>query len=183
MGCVLSRRQVMLVLNTDLECTVFDRFEVRLLRGTDPTVVWRRTYMRKDCPATGLSIPSSELARGDAAMGIAGSAYRLGIVDERRTDARLRIEVSVFRQDTAVPVLDTVAETDFVDGTIYSVPMDVTSFCLSPPMCPPSFVCRALPPDRNSAGCGSVYRQPGTLGTFTASAPLRIDDTAVLEGD
>lgn len=176
-GCTLSRREVMLVLTTDVDCAVLDRFEVRLLRGTSADVVWSRTYLRNDCPAVGASIPRAPLARGNGVD--PGVPYRLGIVDSRRTDERVRIEVSGRRPDALV--LQTVAETDFVDGQVYAVPMELSAVCLSPITCPANFACRRDP--SGAAGCGSVFRTPGTLGTFVASSSLVADDTAVLEDE
>lgn len=175
LGCTLARRQVMLVLTTDLECSVADRFEVRLLRGTSGNVVWTRTYLRNDCPAVGASIPRAPLARGNGVD--PGVPYRLGIVDSRRTDERVRIEVVGRRNDAQV--LETVAETDFVDGQVYAVPMELSSVCLSPITCPMNFACRRDP--SGVGACGSVYRTPGTLGTFMASSSLVADDTADLD--
>jgi hypothetical protein len=177
-GCTLARRQVMLVLTTDMECTVFDRFEVRLLRGSNPDVLWTRTYLRNDCPAIGESIPRAPLARGNSS-GDPEVPYRLGVVDARRTDERIRIEVVARRTDAQVTT--TSVETDFVDGQIYAVPLSLAGVCLAPLTCPAGFVCRR--DAAGSAACGSVYRTPGTLGTFTMASALRTDDDATLTDD
>jgi hypothetical protein len=174
-SCTLPRRQVMLVLSTDMECAVFDRFEVKLFRGPGDTVVWTRTFLRNDCPAVGASIPRAPLARSNGSD--PGVPYRLGIVDSRRTDERMRIEVVARRPDAQV--METKAETDFVDGQVYAVPMELAQACLTPIQCPATFACR-----RDSAGnaaCGSVYRTPGTLGTFTAATSLTADETVDLD--
>lgn len=176
-GCTLARREVMLVLTTDIDCTVFDRFEVRLLRGTDPGVVWSRRYLRNDCPAVGESIPRAPLARGTGVD--PGVPYKLGIVDARRTSERVRIEVVARRADAQV--MTTSAETDFVDGQVYAVPVELSLVCLSNVVCPASFVCRR--DTVGAAACGSVYRTPGTLGTFTAPSMLTADDEAVFDED
>lgn len=176
-GCVLPRREVMLVLTTDLECAVFDRFEVRLLRSGSPDVTWTRTYLRNDCPAVGESLPRAPLSRGNGTE--PGVAYRLGIVDSRRTDERVRIEVVARRPDAQVMLA--AAETDFVDGQVYAVPVELSSVCLNPLVCPANFICRRDP--SGEAGCGSIYRTPGTLGTFAAPQALTAHDTADLDDD
>ncbi len=174
-SCTLPRRQVMLVLSTDMECAVFDRFEVKIFRGPTDSAVWSRVFLRNDCPAVGASIPRAPLARSNGSD--PGVPYRLGIVDERRTDARVRIEVVARRPDAQV--MEAKAETDFVDGQVYAVPMELAQACLTPLPCPATFACR-----RDSAGnaaCGSVYRTPGTLGTFTATTSLTADETIDLD--
>lgn len=178
-GCTLARREVMLVLTTDVDCTVLDRFEVSLRRGSAQSdIVWSRKYLRNDCPAVGESLPRAPLARGNGVD--PGVAYRLGVVDARRTDERVHIEVVGFRAD-GTRVMATAAETDFVDGQVYAVPVELTSVCLSALVCPANYVCRRDP--SGGAGCGSVYRSPGTLGTFAAPSALRVTDTAVLDED
>lgn len=169
----------MLVLTTDIDCAVFDRFEVNLRRGTAQSdITWTRRYLRNDCPATGESLPRALLARGNGVD--PGVAYKLGIVDARRTDERVHIEVVAYRAD-GTRVMSAEAQTDFVDGQVYAVPVELSSVCVSPPMCPATFVCRRDP--SGSAGCGSVYRTPGTLGSFTAPSALRVLDTAVLDDE
>lgn len=176
-GCVLPRRQIMLVLNTDMECAVFDRFEVRVLRGTSDDIVWTRRYRRSDCPATGESIPAAPLTRGNGVD--PAVPYRLGIVDGRRTEERVRVVVEARRADALV--MSAIAETEFVDGQVYAVPMELSQVCLGARLCPANFACR-----RDTAGnaaCGSIYRAPGTLGTFTAISSLTVDDTADLDAE
>lgn len=176
-GCTLARREVMLVLTTDIDCSVVDRFEVRLLRGSDPAVVWTRRYLRNDCPAVGESIPRAPLARGTGVD--PGVPYKLGIVDARRTSDRIRIEVVGRRSDAQV--MTTSAETEFVDGQVYAVPVELPEVCLANVQCPTGFVCRR--DVTGAAACGSVFRSPGTLGTFTAPSMLTADDEAELTDD
>ena len=165
-GCVLSRREVMLSVTTDIaDCTIFDRVEVRVSRGTEPSSTFDQTFMRADCPVVGVSPPSTVPLAAPSTSAPTGGEFRLGIVDDRRTDDRVRIEVSA-RTATGV-VFTTAAETDFVDGKVYAVPVQLALSCYqaSALACPSAFVCRPRP-DTGVAACGSVYRLPGTLGTF-----------------
>lgn len=172
-GCATSRRQVMLILKTNIPCPTIDRVTIRLSRGAGSTdYTWQRTF-----------------ALGGAACATAGngsfpqvpltstSEYRLGIVDSRRTEERVRIEVEATGQVT----VRALAETDFVDDMVYAVPMDLSSQCIGPDMCASGFACRVIP-GTASAGCGSVYRRPGTLGTFAMASALTSDDETDVSG-
>lgn len=167
-GCVRSRREVMLIVTTNIACPAIDRITVRLSRGAGSTAyTWQRTFALtgEGCSTTsnvGMPvIPLSTMAD-----------YRLGIVDSLRTDERVRIEV----EGLGLTGVRSVAETDFVDDKVYAVPVDLSSQCQTFDACASGFVCR-VPPGTAQAACGSIYRTPGTLGTFTASMALTAHDT------
>ncbi len=157
-GCVLSRREVMLVLTTDADCTIFDRVQIRISRGAETVPTFDQTFLRSDCNAVGISpppaVPLSEMTE-----------FRLGIVDSRRTDDHVRIEVTA--RTSEGQVFTTAAETSFVDGKVYAVPIPLSLVCANAGSlaCPAQYVCRPRP-GSGEAACGSVYRDPGTLGTF-----------------
>ena len=69
-----------------------------------------------------------------------------------------------------------VAETDFVDDKVYAVPVDLSLQCQNYEPCASGFVCR-VPPGTSQAACGSIYRTPGTLGTFTVPMAITAHDT------
>jgi hypothetical protein len=168
-GCVLSRREVMLVISTDVDCTIFDRVQVRISRGAETIPTFDQTFLRSDCNAVGISpppsVPLSELTE-----------FRLGIVDSRRTDDHVRVEVTA--RTSEGQVFSTAAETEFVDGKVYALPMRLALACVNSAMaCPAEYVCRERP-GTTEAACGSVYRAPGTLGTFpaTQAAHITVDE-------
>ncbi len=168
-GCVRSRREVMLILTTNIACPTIDRVTVRLSRGAGSTAyTWQRTFALggESCSTTsnaGLTtIPLST-----------ASEFKLGIVDERRTEDRLRIEVEAL----GMAGVRSVAETDFVDDKVYAVPMELAYQCQGPEMCPSGYVCRVVP-GTAQGGCGSVYRRPGTLGTFMTASSITADEYA-----
>ena len=168
-GCVLSRREVMLVLSTDVECTIFDRVQIKISRGAETIPTFDQTFLRSDCNAVGIAppppVPLSELTE-----------FRLGIVDGRRTDDHVRIEVTA--RTSEGQVFTTAAETEFVDGKIYAVPIRLALVCVNSPIaCPSEYVCRPRP-GTDEASCGSVFRAPGTLGTFpaTQAAHMTVDE-------
>lgn len=170
-GCVRSRREVMLILTTNIGCPTIDRVTVRLSRGAGSTdYTWQQTFALSgpDCSTTsnaGLpAIPLPMVAE-----------YKLGIVDGRRTDERVRIEVEALGQVG----VRTIAETDFVDDKVYAVPMEISYQCQGPEACPSGYTCRVVP-GTAQASCGSVYRRPGTLGTFLSSMSVVSDDEATL---
>lgn len=168
-GCVLSRREVMLVLSTDASCTIFDRVQIRISRGTEDVPTFDQTFLRSDCNAVGISppppVPLSE-----------STEFRLGIVDSRRADARVRVEVTARTAEGSV--FTTAAETEFVDDKVYAMPVRLALACAGSALaCPSGYVCRPRP-GRDEAACGSVYRAPGTLGVFpaTQAAHVTVDD-------
>ncbi len=170
-GCVRSRREVMLILTTNIGCPTIDRVTVRLSRGAGSTdYTWQQTFALSgpSCSTTsnwGLStIPLPMVPE-----------YKLGIVDSRRTDDRVRIEVEALGQVG----VRTVAETDFVDDKVYAVPMELSYQCQGAEVCPSGFTCRVVP-GTAQAGCGSIYRRPGTLGTFLTSMSVVSDDEVSL---
>lgn len=164
-GCVLSRREVMLVLSTDASCTIFDRVQIRISRGAETVPTFDQTFLRSDCNAVGIAppppIPLSEMTE-----------FRLGIVDSRRTDDHVRIEVTARTSEGLV--FSTAAETSFVDGKVYAVPVALSLACAGASLaCPAEYVCRPRP-GTGEAACGSIYREPGTLGTFPAAQAAHI---------
>jgi hypothetical protein len=177
-GCVLSRRQVMLVVTTDTDCNIFDRVQIRITRGTDPIPTFDQTFLRADCPAVGIAPPPVVPLRltmpgENPALG----EFRLGIVDSRRSDDHVRIELTARTSESQV--FTTAAETSFVDGTTYAVPVRLALVCaqaVSMP-CPSEFTCRPHP-ESGLAACGSVFRAPGSLGTFqsTQAAQVTVDE-------
>ncbi len=163
---MLSRREVMLSITTDIvDCTIFDRVEVRISRGTEAGATYDQTFLRADCPVVGLSPPPAVPLAAPSATAPTGGEFKLGIVDDRRTDDRVRIELTA--RTAGSVVFTTSAETDFVDGKVYAVPVQLSLACFmsSALACQTGFVCRPRP-DTGAAACGSVYREPGTLGTF-----------------
>lgn len=170
-GCVRSRREVMLIVTTNIGCPSIDRVTVRLARGAGSTsYTWQRTFaLAGDACGTTMNAGLPQIPLSNA------SEYRLGIVDERRTDERLRIEVEALGQIG----VRAVAETDFVDDKVYAVPMDLSYQCQGPDMCASGFSCRVVP-GTAQAGCGSIYRRPGTLGTFAMASSITSDDEASL---
>ena len=165
-GCMLSRREVMLVLSTDADCTIFDRVQIRISRGTETVPTFDQTVLRSDCNAVGISpppaVPLSELTE-----------FRLGIVDSRRTNDRVRVEVTA--RTSEGQVFTTAAETEFVDGKVYAMPVRLALACVNAAAlaCPAEYVCRPRP-GTEEAVCGSVYRAPGTLGTFPAAQAAHV---------
>jgi hypothetical protein len=167
-GCMLSRREVMLVLSTDASCTVFDRVQIRISRGAGTVPTFDQTFLRSDCNAVGISpppaVPLSETTE-----------FRLGIVDGRRTDDHVRVEVTARNAEGSV--FTTAAETEFVDDKVFALPVRLALACVTALACPLEQVCRTQP-GIEEAVCGSVYRAPGTLGTFpaTQAAHVTVDD-------
>lgn len=173
-GCVLSRREVMLVLSTDAPCSTFDRVQIRVTRGTDPIPTFDQVFLRADCPAVGISPPPTiplrlTMPSEPATLG----EFRLGIVDSRRSDDHVRIELTA--RTSEGQAFQTAAETSFVDGTTYAVPVRLALVCaqaVSMP-CPSEYVCRPHP-DTGVAACGSIFRAPGSLGTFPTTQPAHV---------
>lgn len=165
-GCVLSRREVMLVLSTDTDCNTFDRVQIRISRGSETVPTFDQTFLRSDCNAVGIDppppVPLSETTE-----------FRLGIMDSRRTDDRVRVEVTARTSEGMV--FTTAAETEFVDDKVYAVPVRLSLACANAVTlaCPPEHVCRPRP-GSDEAACGSVFRAPGTLGTFPAAQAAHI---------
>jgi hypothetical protein len=166
-GCVLARREVMLVLSTDASCSIFDRVQIRISRGAETIPTFDQTFLRSDCNAVGIApppaVPLSELTE-----------FRLGIVDGRRSDARVRVDITARTAESFV--FTTAASTEFVDGSVYAVPVRLALACATPLSCPSEFTCRPRQ-GSDEAACGSVYRAPGTFGTFpaTQAAHLTVD--------
>lgn len=177
-GCVLSRRQVMLVISTDADCNTFDRVQIRITRGTDPIPTFDQTFLRADCPAVGISPPPSVPLRlpmpGEP---MAVGEFRLGVVDSRRSEDHVRVELTA--RTSEGQVFTTAAETSFVDGTTYAVPMRLAEVCAQAVAlaCPAEFTCRPHP-ETGLAACGSIFRAPGSLGTFqtTQAAQVTVDE-------
>ncbi|MDB4932118.1 MAG: hypothetical protein JWM10_4602 [Myxococcaceae bacterium] len=164
-GCVRSRREVMLVLSTDASCTIFDRVQIRVSRGAETIPTFDQTFLRSDCNAVGISpppaVPLSEMTE-----------FRLGIVDSRRSDDRVRVDVTARTAEGLV--FTTSASTTFVDGSVYAMPVRLALSCASNALaCPADFTCRPRQ-GSDEAACGSVFREPGTFGTFPAAQPAHI---------
>ncbi len=163
----------MLSLSTDADCTVFDRFEVRVSRGTGDAV-FQQTWMRADCPVSGITPPPVAPLRRE------GPAFDLAIVDSQRIDARVRVDVTARTVNGLV--FQTAAETDFVDGVVYRVPLELAQSCVAASMtlgCPSGYVCRIDRATGNPA-CGSIYRAPNSVGTFLSSQSVTADATVDL---
>lgn len=177
-GCVLARREVMLVLSTDAACDTFDRVQVRVSRGAETVPTFDQTFLRADCNAVGIAPPPPSPLR-QTAPGESPSLgeFRLGIVDSRRSDDYVRIEVTARNSEGLV--FATAAETEFVDDKVYAVPVRLSQACADARAlaCPAEHVCRPRP-GSDEAACGSVFRAPGTLGTFPAAqaAHLTLDE-------
>ena len=97
-------------------------------------------------------------------------ALRLAIVDVAVSAGR--IEVTARTSEGLV--FATAAETSFVDGKVYAVPVALSLACAGASLaCPAEYVCRPRP-NTGEAACGSIYREPGTLGTFPAAQAAHI---------
>ncbi len=153
----------MLIVSTDVPCAVFDRVQVRITRGSDALPTFDQVFLRADCPATGVSPPPViPLSQGPGAE----HEWRLGIIDGRRTDDRVRVDL--IARDMSGQVFSTAAETEFVDDKVYALPVSLAQVCADARTlaCPSGQVCRARP-DNGALSCGSVYRAPGTFGSFS----------------
>lgn len=174
-GCVLSRREVMLQVTTDVPCTFFDRVEVTISRGGSAAPTFQKTFLRADCPVVGVDPPPVVPLRVRMpSEPVSAGRWDLGIVDGARTEDRVRIELQA-RNVTGV-VFTSTAETDFTDDLLYAVPMKLSQVCLGAVTmpCPSGFVCRPRPED-GRAVCGSIYRAPGTLGTFSSAQAIHTE--------
>jgi len=168
----------MLVVTTDTDCNIFDRVQIRITRGTDAIPTFDQTFLRADCPAVGIAPPQSvplrlTMAGENPALG----EFRLGIVDSRRSDDHVRVELTA--RNSEGQVFSTAAETSFVDGTTYAVPVRLSLVCAQATSmpCPAEFTCRPHP-ESGLATCGSIFRAPGSLGTFqtTQAAQVTVDE-------
>lgn len=167
-GCVLSRRQVMLEITTDADCMAFDTFQIRVGRGEN-NVSFERTFSRADCQATGITPPPPSPLRATME-----GRFRIAIIDSQRTEDRLTVEVLARRNDSVQFIAR--ASTDFVDDKVYLLPMQLARVCALNTMlaCPSEFACRPNPMT-GEAACGSVYRPPGTLGSFTEPQAVHLE--------
>lgn len=174
-GCVLSRREVMLQVSTDVPCTFFDRVQVIISRGSSGAPTYQGTFLRADCPAEGVDPPPVVPLRIRMAdEPETAGRWDLGVVDGARSDDRVRVEV---QGRTAMGLVVTnVAETDFTDDLLYAVPIQLSQVCVAARTlsCPSGFVCRPRP-DTGEAACGSIYRAPGTLGTFASAQSIHTE--------
>ena len=164
-GCTLARRQIMLVVTTNVPCPTIDRVALRIFRAgeTTPTVDKTFALSGDGCSTSGnTGIPTIPLG--------VSTEYRLGIVDGRRNSDRVRIELTASGQMT----LETTVETDFVDDKVYAVPVQLAAQCIGFAGCPSGYTCRTVS-DNTGAVCGSVYRTPGTLGRLMAASPIVTD--------
>lgn len=155
----------MLIVTTDLDCDSMSRVDVRLSRGTSDATVYQGTFQRVECLGPGASAPSRiTLGRGQE--------FRLGIVDGRRSDERLRIEL-VGQGNNGVATTAR-AETRFVDGKVYGLRMNLSQFCrtgAAGTVCPEGQVCHA---ETTSLGplCVNIFREPGVGPTAAQGAPV-----------
>ena len=168
-GCVRSRREVMLILSTNAPCGTFDRVKVTLYRTGSSVATYDQTFARFDCrPNLPEALPQSPLATNQE--------FRLGIVDSKRSDDRVRIDVQGIGVNGVA--LNASAETDFVDDMVYGVPIVLAAQCVGV-VCGAGTSC-TLRPGTAIAACGSIYRQPGTFGTFPMA--VTIHDSVDLDG-
>lgn len=175
MGCVLPRRQVMLALRTDVDCAVFDRVQLQVSRGEggSGSVTYDQTWLRNDCPPSGpTALPVAPFARS--------MDFRIAVVDQQRSDERVHFRVTARLLNSVV--LTTEAETEFVDGTVYLLSVNLAQACFSAGSltCPTGYTCRPSLENQNEAACGTIYRPPGGLGTFTAGQSITADTTVTL---
>lgn len=168
-GCVRSRREVMLILSTNAPCGTVDRVKITIYRAGSSVATYDQTFARADCtPNLPEALPRSPLA--------ADREFRLGIVDSKRSDDRVRIDVQGIGVNGVA--LNASVETDFVDDMVYGVPVMLSVQCVGV-ACGAGTSC-ALRPGTGIAACGSIYRQPGTFGTFPMA--VTILDPSDLDG-
>lgn len=176
MGCVLPRRQVMLTLTTNVDCSVFDRVQIRVSRGAggNGAETFDQTWLRNDCPPSGLTaLQVAPFARS--------MPFQIAVVDAQRIDERVHFRVNARTLDSIA--LSTEAETDFVDGTVYRLTVSLNDVCFSasPMRCPEGYTCRPSL-ETGDAACGSIYRAPNTLGSFVDPQSIRAGATITLDG-
>lgn len=167
-GCTTARREVMLSVTTNIACPTIDRVNVRISRGVGATGVY--TFNRTFALSGDNCSTAANTGYTTIPLGIMRE-FRLGVVDARRTSERVRIEVEA----TGMLGVLSVAETDFVDGKVYLLPMELATQCIGHPACPSGFTCRIVP-GTDRAGCGSIYRRPGELGTFNVGMGITADE-------
>jgi hypothetical protein len=170
-GCAPPLREVMLIVTTDLDCESMSRVEVRLSRGASEATVYQGTFQRTECLNAGVTVASGiSLGRGQE--------FRLGIVDGRRTDERLRIEL-VGQGNNGVATTAR-AETRFVDGKVYGLRMNLSQFCrtgAAGTVCPGGQVCHAETTSL-APSCVNIFREPGVGPTASLGEPVTVTITA-----
>ncbi|MFO0602483.1 MAG: hypothetical protein U0324_04875 [Polyangiales bacterium] len=171
-GCTLARREVMLVVTTNIPCPTIDRVAVRIYRGGEMAPTFNQTFA---LTGDGCSTSGNGGLR-TIPLGVS-SEYRLGVVDGRRSSDRVKIEVEGSGQMT----IATVVETEFVDDKVYALPVQLAAQCVGYTGCASGFTCRVLSTSADAAPvCMSVYRTPGTLGRPMATSSIVADDEADL---
>lgn len=149
----------MLIVSTDVDCTVIDRVELKVSRGSPDNVTYSQVFVRTEClPAGDPSLPHAVLANG--------AELRLGVQDSNNSAARLHVEVrGMLGPDVR---LTTIAETDFVDAKVYGLPLALSQVCLAV-TCTATSTCR-VDPSSGGTVCATLYRAPGTTGLTPADA-------------
>ena len=159
-GCAKPLREVMLIVSTDIDCTVIDRVELLLARGTPDNRTFSQIYVRTECNVpTDTNLPRVPLSNG--------ATLQLGVQDSRDSTDTLYVQVNG-RLGTNL-VLSTSSATSFVDGQVYGLPIALSSACV-PVACPPGSTCR-VQPDTGAPLCAQVFRSPGSPGLTPASVP------------
>ncbi len=169
-GCTRPQREVMLIVSTNIPCPSINRVELVVTRGASSTPTFQRTFALTGDDCSG----PMTLGLGTVPLGV-GSDWRLGIVDSRGSTDRVRIRLNAL----GTLSVSTEVETVFVDGKVYAVPVQIAAECVNFTACASGFTCRTVG-DRPGPVCGSVYRNPGTLGTFMSTMGVESEaDTEV----
>ncbi len=159
-GCAKPLREVMLYVSTDIDCSIIDRVEILLARGTPDNRTFSQVYVRTECNVpTDTNLPRFPFANG--------ATLQLGVQDSRDSTDTLYVQVNG-RLGTNL-VVSTSSATSFVDGQVYGLPIALSSACI-PVVCPPDSTCR-VQPDTGAPLCAQVFRAPGSPGLTPASVP------------
>lgn len=152
-GCTSSLREVMLVVETDTPCTVANQIEIRVARGRPELVTYSQRFAREECPQSAgpTALPTVRLGMNQS--------FRLGIVDGRRNDDRLFVEVHGL--GPAGIAVRSSAATDFQDDRVPALPVFLSLVCVNASPCPAGQVCEA--DAENNAACVDVYVPPDRL--------------------
>ena len=163
----------MLVIGTDTDCSTINRIEIKLSRGSQNAVVSSLEFARAGCPPSTATARLSQIPLGDWE-----STFRLGVVDGRRNDDRLYVEV-LGKDDRGV-VLDERWATDFDDNRVTELAVNMALVCLgmSSP-CPAGQTCK--PDDSGAPTCVDSYIPSSGLRRVQSS--IQASSATTVESD